>query len=138
MGRRKGGTQSEPQTQTQTPTSEPQTQTSTQAEGRPARRGRRAQNQKSQSTGEGVVESGSIKWDGDRGKLLAYKLKDEYKTKYLCGTRIAVAKQWAIDLGIGHLDPKGIKTKAAAGVMLKQYMEARDHFLKIQSILVNS
>ncbi|KAF8427826.1 hypothetical protein EV426DRAFT_699902 [Tirmania nivea] len=103
MGRRKGGTQLELQTQIQTFTSEPQTyqqmqpqmqtQTSTQVEGQPARRGRRAQNQKSQGTGEEVMESGSIKWDRDYGKLLAYKLKDKYKTKYLCGTRIAVAKQ---------------------------------------------
>ncbi|KAF8419174.1 hypothetical protein EV426DRAFT_720134 [Tirmania nivea] len=44
-------------------------------------------------TGEEVMESGSIKWDRDYGKLLAYKLKDKYKTKYLCRTRIAVAKQ---------------------------------------------
>ncbi|KAF8416118.1 hypothetical protein EV426DRAFT_702417 [Tirmania nivea] len=83
---------------------------STQVEGQPAHRGRRAQNQKSQGTGEEVMESGSIKWDRDHGKLLAYKLKDKYKTKYLCGTRIA--------------------TKAVAGVMLKKYKEVRDHFLK--------
>ncbi|KAF8417356.1 hypothetical protein EV426DRAFT_721300 [Tirmania nivea] len=103
MGRRKGGTQLELQTQIQMFTSElqthqqmqpqMQTQTSIQVEGQPARRGRRAQNQKSQGTGEEVMESGSIKWDRDHGKLLAYKLKDKYKIKYLCGTRIAVAKQ---------------------------------------------
>ncbi|KAF8428774.1 hypothetical protein EV426DRAFT_711468 [Tirmania nivea] len=68
---------------------------------------------------------GSIKWNTHLGKLLAYKLRDEYASKYVCGTRINVAKQWAIDLRIGHLDPRGIKTKGAIGIMLKKYREAR-------------
>ncbi|MCU1500523.1 MAG: hypothetical protein JWM47_4476 [Acidimicrobiales bacterium] len=63
----------------------------------------------------------SIKWSTNLGLLLAYKLRDEYSSKYVCGTRIAVAKQWAIDLRIGHLDPKGVKTKAAIGIMLRKY-----------------
>ncbi|KAF8415739.1 hypothetical protein EV426DRAFT_629121 [Tirmania nivea] len=65
--------------------------------------------------------------------LLAYKLRDEYRTKWLCGTRIKVAKQWAIDLGVSHLDPRGFKTKAAVAVMLKKYTQAKDIFLKIGS-----
>ncbi|KAF8430264.1 hypothetical protein EV426DRAFT_713263 [Tirmania nivea] len=68
---------------------------------------------------------GSIKWNTHLGKLLAYKLRDEYASKYVCGTRINVAKQWAIDIRIGHLDPRGIKTKGAIGIMLKKYREAR-------------
>lgn len=32
--------------------------------------------------------NGNIKWDGNRGMLLVYKLRDEYKRKWLCGTRI--------------------------------------------------
>lgn len=71
------------------------------------------------------VPGASIKWTAHLGTLLAYKLKDEYNTKYVCGTRIAVAKQWAIDLRIGHLDPKGAKTKAAVAVLLWKYREAR-------------
>ena len=71
-------------------------------------------------------DTGSIKWTGQLSKLLAYKMRDKYKTKWLCGTRIAVAKQWAIDLGLGDLDPKGFKTKAAVGILIKKYREALD------------
>ncbi|KAF8416350.1 hypothetical protein EV426DRAFT_721845 [Tirmania nivea] len=68
---------------------------------------------------------GSIKWHTHLGKLLAYKLRDEYASKYVCGTWINLPKQWAIDLWIGHLDPRGIKTQGAIGIMLKKYRKAR-------------
>ncbi|RPB18395.1 hypothetical protein L211DRAFT_854171 [Terfezia boudieri ATCC MYA-4762] len=68
---------------------------------------------------------GSIKWNTHLGRLLAYKLRNEYTSKYVCDTRINVAKQWAIDLRIGHQDPRGIKTKGAIGIMLKKYRKAR-------------
>ena len=42
------------------------------------------------------------------------------------GTRISVAKQWAIDLGFEQSDPKGIETRAAVSVLVNKYQEALD------------
>ena len=64
-------------------------------------------------------EAGSIKWTGQLAKLLAYKIRDEYRTKWLCGTRISVAKQWAKEPGLEQLDPKGFKTKAQVSIPIK-------------------
>lgn len=68
----------------------------------------------------------SIRWTGQLSKLLAYKMQDEYKSKWLSGTKIAAAKQWAIDLGLEKSDPKGLKTKATVLILIKKYKEALD------------
>ena len=51
--------------------------------------------------------------------MLAYKMKDEYKEKFLTGNKIQVARQWAVELGIGPKDEKGEKTKAHVHQLLK-------------------
>lgn len=88
---------------------------------------KKAQPKSKESLDEEVAE-GSIKWNASLGKLLAYKLREEYTSKYVCGTRISVAKQWALELGLGKADPRGLKTKAAVTVMLKKYWDARAHY----------
>ena len=37
-----------------------------------------------------------------------------------------MARQWAAELGLGHLDPKGFKMKTHVGVLIKKYREALD------------
>ncbi|KAF8418303.1 hypothetical protein EV426DRAFT_679769 [Tirmania nivea] len=146
MGRRKAAdSQSQSETQQQTPSqSQAPSRLSQSARGQASQKNVTQQQMQTQTqtqtqTQVSAVEeekekgNGSIKWDGNRGMLLAYKLRDEYRTKWLCGTRINVAKQWAIDLGISHLDPRGLKTKAAVAVMLKKYTQAKEVFLKTGS-----
>ena len=72
----------------------------------------------------------SIKWSGHLSKMLAYKMKDEYKEKFLTGNKIQVSKQWAVELGIRLKDEKGEKTKAHVHQLLKKYKDAKELQLK--------
>lgn len=75
----------------------------------------------------------SIKWSGHLSRMLALKVKAQYKSKYLLGNKIQVAKQWAVDLGISHNDEKGDRTKAQVHQLLKKYKDAKDLQMKTGS-----
>ena len=82
------------------------------------------------SASQSQANSISIKWTGHPSQMLAYKMKEEYKAKFLTGNKIQVVRQWAIDIGIGPMDEKGERTKAQVHQLLKKYKNAKEMQMK--------
>ena len=67
----------------------------------------------------------NIKWDLRTDEALSHRLSEKYKD-WEYGNKVGFCRDWAKQMGFGHLDPKGARTKTHIHSMLQKFAAAKD------------